>query len=525
MQSVGSTRTRGEPGQRRGPRGRDRRYREREDRSRRIAARFFGALALLSGLLYLAILIPGLNPEADVVAGAFLAAEVVCLCVFLLAAVNVWSMRFKPREGLSAPSALSVDVFVPVCGEPPDVVDRALASAAALTWPGGVEVHVLDDGGSPEVRAHAERLGLHYMSRVTSGYRRENAKAGNLNFGLDRTTGDLIFVLDPDHVVREDALLRMAGYLALAKVGFVQSKQSFVVPRGDPFNSLDPVFYDAVQLAFDADGTVISCGSGVLYRREALEDIGGFAEWNLAEDLATSYELQAAGWKSLYYPYPVTLGLSPGTIREVYRQRYQWTVDTMRIFFWDNPLLKKGLSWRKRLNHLTIGASYLWAGFFMPVFFLVPLWTYLTARPLLVSGEVAIVLSRVVYFFLFAIAAELLFRGRAPGKQFQFLVGLFPVYVAGTVRALMSPPGRKPDYQPDNVATREPRSRWIYLLPQLCLLCANALLPFYALHADRISPSVLAANILVSAFSLWSLWPIVSSGLVHRAPALARREA
>lgn len=502
-------------------RDRDRRFGQREDRTRRVAARVVSVLAGLSGLLYMVVLVNGLNPETPLMAGAFVAAEVMCLVIFVLAAIDVWDLRYKPRTGLTLDKEMSIDVFVPVCGEPMWVIDRALTSAAGLEWSGPLNVYVLDEKASDEVRARAEELGLRYLSRRAEGLEQTNAKAGNLNYGLSRTRGDLVFVLDADHDVSRDALQRMAGYMRIPRVGLVQSKQSYLVPDGDPFNSQDPVFYDAMQLGFDADDTVISCGSGVLYRREALDEVGGFAEWNLVEDLTTSYELQSSGWKSLYYPYPVTTGLAPGTIEEVYQQRYQWTIDTMRLFFWDNPLRKPGLNWRQRLNHLVIGSSYVWAGFFMPIFFIVPIWTYLTGTPLFVAGELPIVLSRLAYFILFAVAAELLFRGRQPGKQFQFLAGMFPVYVVGTVRALFSPPGRKPAYRVNNLAKGARKARhWLFLLPQITLLAANALLPFYALYAGDVPAWVLAANMLVSAFVLWTLWPIVSSGVSHRRSSL-----
>jgi cellulose synthase (UDP-forming) len=467
------------------------------------------------------VLIGGLNPEAPVVSALFLAAEVMCLVIFTVAAIDVWDLRFKPRGGLAVKQKPSVDVYVPVCGEPMWVVERAIESASKLEWDGLLSVYVLDEKNSDAVRSRAEQLGIQYLSRAAEGLPQTNAKAGNLNYALERTHGELVFILDADHAVRRDALDRMAGYMSIAKVGIVQSKQSYLVPEDDPFNSQDPVFYDAIQLGFDADDTVISCGSGVLYRREALDEIGGFAEWNLVEDLTTSYEMQSAGWKGLYYPYPVTIGLAPGKIEEVYQQRYQWTVDTMRIFFWDNPLLKPGLKWRQRLNHLVIGSSYIWAGFFMPVFFMVPLWTYLTGTPLFVAAELPIVLSRLVYFVLFAVAAELLFRGKQPGKQFQFLAGMFPVYVWGTIRALFSPPGRKPEYRVNNLLRQDSKVRHLlFLSPQLALLAANALLPFYALYMNEVAPWVLAANILVSAFTLWTMWPIVSNGLTHRRSSL-----
>lgn len=501
-----------------------RRYGEWEDRRRRRRARVYSVLGILSGLGYLALLPGSLSWEHPFVAGSFLVAEIVCLALFALAAGNVWQLRFKPESGLPVEGLHSVDVFITVCGEPFAVVDRALSSAASLEWDGPLNVYVLDDGASPEVERRARELGLNYESRLREGLERTHRKAGNLNFGLERSDGEMIFTLDADHEVDPEALKALAGYHRISDVAFVQSKQSFVVPTGDPFNSDDPVFYDAVQLANDADDTTISCGSGVLYRREALEDIGGFAEWNLVEDLTTSYELHSKGWKGLYFPFSVTRGLAPANILEVTRQRLQWAIDTMRIFFWDNPLFKKRLSWNSRLNHLMIGSSYIWAGFFMPVFLAIPLWGYLTGESLLVENEVAIVLVRIVYFLLFAVAAQYLFRGKSPGKQYQFLVGLFPVYFWGALRALFLPPGKELEYRVNNVGSRDPSMGrlWLTLSPQLAFLAANALLPFYAIARGIGTPWLLAGNIVVSAFVLWTLFPVVNHGLTYRSDAVSR---
>ena len=84
-----------------------------------------------------------------------------------------------------------------------------------------------------------------------------------------------------------------------------------------------------------------------------------FATWNLVEDFTTSYELLSRGWRSIYFPYVLSRGLAPATLPGVYRQRFQWCLDTMRLFFWDNPLWKPGLTWGQKRHFLIIMLSYL----------------------------------------------------------------------------------------------------------------------------------------------------------------------
>ncbi|MBM3790050.1 MAG: glycosyltransferase [Acidobacteria bacterium] len=335
-----------------------RRYLDREDRRRRIAARILTVLALLTGLAYLVWVYYALNPAHPLVGAGFFIAEIACWLLFLLAGAGVWRMRHKPPEGLPADHPFSVDVLIPTCGEAIAVIRKALEAAAAIQWHGTVRCLVLDDAGSDQVRYVAEQLGFRYLSRAASGVEKSDGKGGNLNFGLRQGSGELVLVLDADQICRPEIVQVMAGYMRFPRVAFVQSKQHYMVPVQDPFFNRDLVFYEAVQLGLDNSDSVISCGSGVLYRRAALEEIGGFATWNLVEDLTTSYELHSRGWKSFYYPHALTAGLAPGDIWGVYQQRGQWALDTMRLFYWDNPLFKKGLTWLQRLGYLIIGFSY-----------------------------------------------------------------------------------------------------------------------------------------------------------------------
>ena len=179
-------------------------------------------------------------------------------------------------------------------------------------------------------------FGAVYLSRPGKNIPNENAKAGNLNFGLAHSHGDCVLILDADHVAQPNIVEVLTGYMKFERVAFVQSRQQFVVPEGDPFFSSDAVFYGSFLSGCDSTNAAISCGSGVLYRRKALEELGGFATWNLVEDLTTSYELRQAGIPSMCRMPSIT-GMAPDTIAGVYRQRRQWALDTIRLCLFGTP--------------------------------------------------------------------------------------------------------------------------------------------------------------------------------------------
>jgi cellulose synthase (UDP-forming) len=193
------------------------------------------------------------------------------------------------------PEGLTVDVFVTAYHDPVNMVERTLAAACALR--GEHHTWLLDDGNDPVLEALAKRLGAGYLARSNQ----RDAKAGNVNAALAHTTGEIIAIFDIDHVPKPDFLERGMGLFADPKVGFVQVMLTFAngqeswLAQAAIETSLE--FYNPTSLGADGIGGATLMGSNALIRREALESVGGYQS-GLAEDLATSIQLHAAGWKS-----------------------------------------------------------------------------------------------------------------------------------------------------------------------------------------------------------------------------------
>ncbi|MBM4293611.1 MAG: glycosyltransferase [Deltaproteobacteria bacterium] len=490
-----------------------RRYLEVKDRPRRLLAQSFSLLTVLLGAAYVYWVGRLALIQRDWQGMLFWAAEVLALLLMLLLACDTWRLRFHRPRGLKSSSpALPVDIFIPCCREPLEVVMATLRGVKAIQYP-AMEVYVLDDGGSSQVAGLADSLGFHYLSRPLAGLPQDNAKSGNLNFGLDRSRGDLILVLDADQVPAPDILTRMAGFFRIPQVAYVQSKQAFFLPQGDPFYNGDKIFYEVLQVGNDQANAVISCGSGVIYRRRALEDLGGFATWNIVEDFTTSYELVSRGWKGIYFPYALSRGLAPATLAGVYRQRFQWGLDAMRLFFWDNPLWKKGLTWRRRVRFLIIMVSYLASGLVFPIFYLIPLLVYWGGGSILLGHETGYWLLRGAYLVSTVLMFRFLFYRKDALKQFKILGSLFPVYGAATLAALFYPPGRKPRYLVNNLYPFAIRERSWYLAPHLTLMGLHLTMPFLSLGLGWAMPRLVAFNSIFSALTIWILSDLVLAAL------------
>ena len=158
-------------------------------------AQVFSVLALILGLAYLFWLGRLVCASRDAPDIFFFVAESLSYLLLCLLSYSTWALRDRPPENPAVPVRLSVDLFVPCCGEPVEIIRTTLRAVGRLTYQ-PLEVYVLDDGGSRAVAALARSLGFHYLSRVQAGLPRRDSKSGNLNFGLAHSRGDLILVLD-----------------------------------------------------------------------------------------------------------------------------------------------------------------------------------------------------------------------------------------------------------------------------------------------------------------------------------------
>lgn len=333
------------------------------------AARAVGVATIALGGFYLSWRLTSLiGPRG--LALALWVGELVAYLSIVASVMVMWQRRV--REGpLSGPRG-TFDVFVPVCGEPAQMVEQTLAAALAVAYPH--RVWLLNDGriagkeNWQEIEALARHKGVRCLTR-TAGRR---GKAANLNHGLRHSSAEFVGVIDADHRVDAGFAHETLGYFEDPNVAFVTTPQVFHVPGKDVLNNLEPFFYSYQQPAKDAANAAFSCGNGVVYRRAALAEIGGFSEWNLVEDLHTSYRLHAAGFGSVYHPRALTIGTAPTTAAGLARQRLTWAIDSLRILFFDSPLRKRGLTLRQRAHYLYTTTIYL-AGIVQLTFWIAPL--------------------------------------------------------------------------------------------------------------------------------------------------------
>jgi hypothetical protein len=187
----------------------------------------------------------------------------------------------------------------------------------------------------------------------------------------------------------------------------------------------------------------------------------------------------------------------------------------MRLFFWDNPLLKSGLTFRQRLHFLIIMVSYLVSGLAMPIFYVIPLLVYCQGHTLLLDHETGFWMLRGAYLAAMLLMFRCLFYRKEAWKQFKMLGCLFPVYGAAMVAALVYRPGRKPLYRTNNLKPFSQTAAWWLLAPQLFLMALHLSLPFISLWQGWALPRLIVFNTIFSAFTVWILAHLVLASLAR----------
>ncbi|WP_412555368.1 glycosyltransferase [Shimia sp. MIT1388] len=312
----------------------------------------------------------------------------------------------------------------------------------------------------------------------------------------------------------------------------------------DPFMSDPSVFFDVIQRRRDRNGASFCCGAASIHRREAvfdaalrdkaqvvLADKSPLSDktrlaahplqpyrFHVSEDLYTSILVHAdreADWTSVYHPQVEARMLSPWSMSAWAAQRLKYAGGTFDIAVWDNPIFRRGLSWRRKLHYGATFWSYfsaLWA----PVLLLAPVVSLFTGLapvraysleffqhflPAVILGELAMVASC---------------KGHAIGAGRVMAVVALPVQWRALYCVLRR---QKPQFAPTPKVPglNESSSLWM-VWPHVVLLMIMSVAALWGIWQTVLNtPGYSSALLWVNLF-----WLLINMRLVARALHMAR---
>ncbi|MDO5721166.1 MAG: glycosyltransferase [Actinomycetaceae bacterium] len=308
----------------------------------------------------------------------FLLLEIIAIIQTVGFAMLFWETA-EPRRAPEIPAqeVPTVDVYIATYNEPVDIVEATVVAATQLDYPRDrFNVYICDDGDRPFMRELARKWSVGYIRRDDH----EGAKAGNLNHALQHTRGEFIVTMDADMVLKPQFLRRTLGHFQNHNVAFVQVPQAF--HNEDVFqNNLfgehtmrndQDFFMRFIEPQRDKFNATIYIGSGAIFRRSALAQVGGFVTDVITEDMATGLLLQNAGFESVYVNEVLATGLAAETYADLLKQRIRWGRGNIQVAKKYGPRRLRNLSFAQKW--LLLDSVHFWFfGIYRMAFLLLPM--------------------------------------------------------------------------------------------------------------------------------------------------------
>lgn len=410
----------------------------------------------------------------------------------------------------------TVDIITTFCeGEPYEMIVETLTALQAITYPH--TTYLGDEADDPYLKEVCHRLGVVHVTRND----RTDAKAGNINNVLRQATGELCVVLDPDHVPATDFLHRVIPFFDNPDIGYVQIVQAYgnvgdsIIAKGAAQQTFQ--FYGPMMMTMNTYGTVQAIGANCTFRRSALDSIGGHAA-GLAEDMHTAMRLHAKGWKSVYVPEVLTLGLVPSTLSAYYKQQLKWARGTFELLVTTYPQLFFKFNWRQKLHYGILPFHY-FSGVIFLINFLVPILSLCLgvipfSYDLISFGLVGLPFLCITLFIRHFVQRWVMAEEESGFHMVGglLLIGTWWVFILGLIYTLVR---RKVPYIPTPKDDRDATS-WKLLAPNASVLIVSAGAIVYGLWLDWNPYSLVMAgiafmNCLIMLFNIlagiWRGWP------------------
>ena len=227
-----------------------------------------------------------------------------------------------------------VTVQLPIFNEK-YVVNRLIDAVSKFEWPKDkLEIQVLDDSTDETVDIIARKTKeLQQKGIDIKHVRRDDRvgfKAGALEYGQKRAKGEYIAIFDADFIPKSNFLNKTIPQFDDPGVGMVQTrwghinKDYSILTRMQAF-ALDAHF-TVEQVGRNTSGFFMNFnGTAGVWRKECINDAGGWQHDTITEDLDLSYRAQLKGWNFKYLEDVVSPAELPVAISALKTQQYRWT--------------------------------------------------------------------------------------------------------------------------------------------------------------------------------------------------------
>lgn len=487
-------------------------------------------MAVLVGVTtvdYLAWRVQATNWSGWEIAVPLLVAEIFGALHTLGLHYTVWPRAEPKIDAREDPTGRPVFIFFPTVNEGAELLTASIQGALEarrrylLKYPNGrVTIVVCNDGlvanvkNWRDVECVARRLGVACITRTVGG----GFKAGNLENARQRmgaTDVALVTIFDADQIPHPDFLLKMIPPFADPTVGWVQSGQYYRnldQPVARWANDQQALFYQVLCPGKAAHNAAFICGTNVVIRATALDQIGGLPQDSVTEDFVASIKLHPR-WRSIFVKEKLAEGLGPMDLPAFLKQQRRWAIGTIGVLrmHWRDILAPRrgGLTLDQRLQYLLACTHYL-SGVRDLIYLVSPIFFLVFGVPAVRGATLGQFLLHFVPYFCAAWAAFWYAGRRITGLRGIIMgFGSFPVLLVALVTVIR---GERTDFLLTSKERRRSHS-WSHLNVYIWSLAACIVTTVVALAARHGRPESVAISVMWIAYDIAFLGAFLLVGI------------
>jgi cellulose synthase/poly-beta-1,6-N-acetylglucosamine synthase-like glycosyltransferase len=252
------------------------------------------------------------------------------------------------------------------------VARRVIEAAARLEYPKDLlEIQVLDDSTDETTRIcsktvedlRTQGFDISYIHRNDrSGY-----KAGALENGMKTAKGEFVAIFDADFIPQSDFLQKTIHFFTHPRIGLVQARWGHLNREHSALTRtqammLDGHFVIEQTARYRSERLFCFNGTAGVWRKQTLQDAGGWEHDTLTEDMDVSYRAQLKGWRFIYLKDLEVPSELPVDMNAFKTQQFRWAKGAMqcarKLLM---PVLRSDLNWKQKAEvfyHLTDNIAY-----------------------------------------------------------------------------------------------------------------------------------------------------------------------
>jgi cellulose synthase/poly-beta-1,6-N-acetylglucosamine synthase-like glycosyltransferase len=201
---------------------------------------------------------------------------------------------------------------------------------AAANYTGRTEIIIVNDGS----KDNTEKLVLVALDKLKYACGKiftisNSGKGFALDYGLKRTSGEIIFRMDADSIIDKDAIGPLIEHFKDPSVGSVSGfvfpmKGRSIFGRAQNILFASYLYVKRAQELFDS--IIVQPGPSTAFRKTALIKIGGWTHNQFGEDGEISSRIARFGYRCKFEQRCIVYSDLPGTLGGFVAQRSRWSI-------------------------------------------------------------------------------------------------------------------------------------------------------------------------------------------------------